>query len=52
MTVGAPSVHETDEQTPSSKGLALQMTSGSQESIEKQQGYQVLKMGSEHPEVR
>ena len=52
VTVRAPSVNETDGQPPSSNGLALQMTSGSQESTEKQQGYQVFKMGSEHPEVR
>ena len=52
MTGRAPSVHETDEQPPSSKGLALQRTSGGQEGIEKQRGSQVLKMDSEHPEVR
>ena len=52
MTGRAPSVHETDEQPPSSKGLALQKKSGSQDGTEKQQGSQVLKMGSEHPEVR
>ena len=48
MAERAPSVHETDEQPPSSKGLAIQRTSGSQEGTEKQQGSQVLKMGSEH----
>ena len=52
MTGRASSVHETDEQLPSSNGLALQKTPGDQEGIEKQQGSQVLKMDSEHPEVR
>ena len=52
MTGRAPSGHETDEQPPSSKRPALQRTSGSQEGTEKEEGCQVLKMGSEHPEVR